>query len=62
MMSNNRSVYIKKEGNNIVLMYGNKSFYTIPCDNFLADYNKHKENQHKAEILYQRKNELEVER
>ena len=51
-----------KEGNNIVLMDGNKSFYTIPRDDFLAGYNKQQGKQHKAEIRHQRKNEFEVER
>ena len=51
-----------KEGNNIVLMDGNKSFYTIPRDDFLAGYNKQQEKQHKAEIRHQQKNEFEVVR
>lgn len=59
---NLKVISASKEDNSIVLMDGNKSFYKIPRDDFLAGYNKQQEKQHKAEVRHQRRNEFEVER
>ena len=59
---NLKVISASKEDNSIVLMDGNKSFYKIPRDDFLAGYNKQQEKKHKAEVRHQRKNEFEVER
>lgn len=51
-----------KEGNNIILMDGKKSYYEIPRDNFLEGYNKQQTKIHNAERKHQNRNEYEVER
>ena len=51
-----------KEGNTMILMDKNKSFYEIPRDELLASYTKQQEKIHKAEIQQQRRNSVEIER
>ena len=51
-----------KDGNNILLMDRNRSFYELPRDSVLAGYEKQQERMHKAEIKYQRRNSIEIER
>ena len=51
-----------KEGNSVVLMDKNKSFYEIPRDELLAGYEKQQEKLHKAEVQHQRRNSVEIER
>lgn len=51
-----------KEGNKIVLMDKDKSFYEVPRDTLLEGYNKQQEKQHKAEVKQQRKNRIDIER
>lgn len=42
-----------KEGNKIILMDKDKSFYEVPRDTLLQGYNKQQEKQYKAEIKHQ---------
>lgn len=51
-----------KEGNKIVLMDKDKSFYEVPRDTLLEGYNKQQEKQHKAEIKHQHKNRIDITR
>lgn len=51
-----------KEGNSIILMDKDKSFYEIPRDELLISYNKQQEKIHKAEVQQQRRNSVEIER
>lgn len=55
-------VSASKEGNNIILMDNNKSFYELPRDEFLEGFNKQQIKQHKAEKKHQHRNEFEMER
>ena len=50
-----------KDGNNIILMDKNRSFYELPCDKVLEGYNKQQEKQHKAEMKYHRNHRIDVE-
>lgn len=49
-----------KEGNNIILMDKNRSFYEVPRDTLLEGYNKQQEKQHKAEMKQHRANRIDV--
>lgn len=51
-----------KEGNKIVLMDKNRSYYEVPRDTLLEGYNKQQEKLHKAEIKQQRQNRIDIER
>ena len=49
-----------KNGNNILLMDKNRSFYELPRDKVLEGYNKQQEKQHKAEMKHRRSNRVDV--
>lgn len=49
-----------KEGNSIVLMDKNKSYYSVPRDTFLEGYNKQQRKQHKAEQKHSHRNEISM--
>ena len=49
-----------KDGNNIILMDKNRSFYELPRDKVLEGYNKQQEKQHKAEMNQKRSNRIDV--
>ena len=49
-----------KDGNNIILMDKNRSFYELPRDKVLEGYNKQQEKQHKAEMKQRRSNRIDV--
>ena len=49
-----------KDGNNIILMDKNRSFYELPRDKVLEGYNKQQEKQHKAEMKQKRSNRIDV--
>ena len=49
-----------KDGNNIILMDKNRSFYELPRDKVLEGYNKQQEKQHKAELKQKRSNRIDV--
>ena len=49
-----------KEGNKIVLMDKNRSFYEVPRDTLLEGYNKQQEKQHKAEMKQHKANRIDV--
>lgn len=49
-----------KEGNNVILMDKNRSFYEVPRDTLLEGYNKQQEKQHKAEMKQHRSNRIDV--
>lgn len=51
-----------KDGNNIILMDKNRSFYELPRDSVLEGYNKQQEKQHKAEIKRRNSNRIDIER
>ena len=51
-----------KDGNNIILMDKNRSFYELPRDKVLEGYNKQQEKQHKAEMKHRRSNRIDIER
>ena len=51
-----------KEGNSIILMDKNKSFYEIPRDVLLESYEKQQTKIKAAEMKQQRKNSVEIER
>ncbi len=51
-----------KEGNSILLMDKNKSYYEIPRDEFLKNYQKQQEKVRKEEQKYQKKHSLDIER
>ena len=49
-----------KEGNKIILMDKNRSFYEVPRDTLLEGYNKQQEKQHKAEMKQHKANLIDV--
>ena len=49
-----------KDGNNIILMDKNRSFYELPRDKVLEGYNKQQKKQHKAELKQKRSNRIDV--
>ena len=49
-----------KEGNKIVLMDKNKSYYEVPRDTLLEGYNKQQEKQHKTEQKHRNANRIDV--
>lgn len=49
-----------KEGNSIILMDKNKSYYTVPRDTLLEGYKQQEKKQHKAEQKQSRKNEISM--
>lgn len=49
-----------KDGNNLILMDKNRSFYELPRDKVLEGYNKQQEKQHKAEMKQKRSNRIDV--
>ena len=49
-----------KDGNNIILMDKNRSFYELPRDKVLEGYNKQQEKQYKAEMKQRRSNRIDV--
>ena len=49
-----------KEGNKIVLMDKDKSYYEVPRDTLLEGYNKQQEKQHKAEQKHRNANRIDV--
>ena len=49
-----------KDGNNIILMDKNRSFYELPRDKVLEGYNKQQEKQHKAEMKHRRSNGIDL--
>lgn len=51
-----------KEGNSVILMDKNKSFYEIPRDELLESYEKQQTKIKAAEMKQQRKNSVEIER
>lgn len=51
-----------KDGNNIILMDKNRSFYELPRDSVLEGYNKQQEKKHKAEIKRRNSNRIDIER
>ena len=51
-----------KDGNNIILMDKNHSFYELPRDSVLEGYNKQQEKKHKAEIKRRNSNRIDIER
>ena len=51
-----------KDGNNILLMDKNRSFYELPRDSVLEGYNKQQIRQHKTEMKQHRSNRIEIER
>lgn len=51
-----------KDGNNIILMDKNRSFYELPRDSVLEGYNRQQEKQHKAEIKRRNSNRIDIER
>ena len=51
-----------KEGNMIVMMNKDKSYYQIPRDEFLNQYMKSNEHQKKAEMKVQKRSSIEIER
>ena len=51
-----------KDGNNIIFMDKNRSFYELPRDSVLEGYNRQQEKQHKAEIKRRNSNRIEIER
>ncbi|MCF0241987.1 MAG: hypothetical protein HUK25_05075 [Treponema sp.] len=51
-----------KEGNNVILMDKNKSFYEVPRDKLLEGYNKQQQKQQKTEKKHQMKNSIEIGR
>lgn len=55
-------VSASKEGNSIILMDKDKSFYELPRDTFLEGFNKQQTKQYKAERKHQRQNQFEMER
>ena len=53
-------VSASKEGNSIILMDKNKSYYTVPRDTLLEGYKQQEKKQHKAEQKQSRKNEISM--
>lgn len=53
-------VSASKDGNNIILMDKNRSFYEMPRDSVLEGYNKQQEKQQKAEQKHRMKNRVDV--
>ena len=51
-----------KDGNNIILMDKNRSFYELPRDSVLEGYNRQQEKQHKVEIKRRNSNRIDIER
>lgn len=51
-----------KDGNNIILMDKNRSFYELPRDSVREGYNRQQEKQHKAEIKRRNSNRIDIER
>lgn len=49
-----------RDGNNILLMDKNRSFYELPRDKVLEGYNKQQSKQHKAEMKQRRSNRIDV--
>ena len=49
-----------KDGNNILLMDKNRSFYELPRDKVLEGYNKQQEKHHKAEMKQRHSNRIDV--
>lgn len=48
------------EGNKIVLMDKDKSYYEVPKDTLLEGYNKQQEKQYKAEMKQHKANRIDV--
>ncbi len=48
------------EGNKIVLMDKDKSYYEVPRDTLLEGYNKQQEKQHKVEMKQHKANRIDV--
>ena len=55
-------VSASKEGNSVLLMDKNKSFYEVPRDTLLENYNKQQLKEHHAERHQQKANRIEIER
>lgn len=55
-------VSASQEGNSVVLMDKNKSFYEVPRDTLLENYNRQQRKIHKAEAQHKRRNCVEIER
>ena len=49
-----------KEGNNVILMDKNRSFYEVPRDTFLEGYNKQQEKHQKTEMKQRKSNRIDV--
>lgn len=49
-----------KEGNNVILMDKNRSFYEVPRDSLLEGYNRQQEKQQKAEQKHRMTNRIDV--
>ena len=55
-------VSASKEGNYVLLMDKNKSYYEVPRDTLLENYNKQQLKEHRAERHQQKANRIEIER
>ena len=55
-------VSASKEGNSVLLMDKNKSFFEVPRDTLLENYNKQQLKEHHAERHQQKANRIEIER
>jgi len=55
-------VSASKEGNSVLLMDKNKSYYEVPRDTLLENYNKQQLKEHRAEHHQQKANRIEIER
>ncbi len=55
-------VSASKEGNSVLLMDKNKSYYEVPRDTLLENYNKQQFKEHRAERHQQKANRIEIER
>ena len=55
-------VSASKEGNSVLLMDKNKSYYEVPRDTLLENYNKQQLKEHRAERYQQKSNRIEIER
>ena len=55
-------VSASKEGNSVLLMDKNKSYYEVPRNTLLENYNKQQLKEHHAEHHQQKANRIEIER
>lgn len=51
-----------KDGNNIIFMDKNRSFYELLRDSISEGYNEQQKKQHKAEIKHRDSNRINIER